>query len=136
MKELMSTNIYDVKDEILICGKCLKDVNEIGYNKLLSICPNVYGVCLQETHIDMLISKITAMISTGKIKKIIFASVDGSPHCVQLHYIRKEINRRIKHLEYEIKNYVLLNDEIIEIDENTISLSKNLAMIKKLSNNM
>jgi hypothetical protein len=135
MKELMSTNIYDVKDEILICGKCIKDINKNVYNKLLEICPNVYGACLQETHIDMLISKITAMISTGKIKKIIFASVDGSPHCVQLHYIRKEINRRIKNLNYEIKNYVLLNDEIIEIDENTISLSKNLAVIKKLSNN-
>jgi len=39
----------------------------------------------------MAITKISGMIRTGKIKNIIFATVDKSPHCVQVHYIRNEL---------------------------------------------
>jgi len=94
------------------------------------MCPNIYGVCLEETHMNMIVSKITAMISTGKIKKIILVTVDGSPHCVQLHYIKKEILRRITNFDYQIKNYVIVDNNLIEIDSDTISLSKNLSNLQ------
>ena len=34
--------------------------------------------------------------------------------------------------EVNITNYVVVNDELIEIDSNIISLSKNLSKIKKM----
>jgi len=130
MKNLMSTNIYDVTDEILICGKCVEQVQPDGYKKLLDMYPNIYGVCLEETHMNMIVSKITAMISTGKVKKIILVTVDGSPHCVQLHYIKKEILRRITNFDYQIINYVIVDNNLIEIDSDIISLSKNLSNLQ------
>ena len=35
--------------------------------------------------------RIIDRIRTNKIKRIVFASVDRSPHCVQLHYIQEEL---------------------------------------------
>lgn len=81
----------------------------------------------------MAITKISGMIRTGKIKNIIFATVDKSPHCVQVHYIRNELEKMMNLNNINIVNYVVVNDELIEIDSNLISLSKSLAKLKNIS---
>lgn len=78
----------------------------------------------------MAITKICGMIRTGKIKKIIFASVDKSPHCIQLHYIQDEIRKVMDIKNIVIENYVVADDKLTKISPEIISLSKNL---KKLS---
>ena len=93
MKDLLKTNIYDVSETIVIVGSCLPNMQPKGFEKLKSISDNVYDICLEQTHINMAITKIGGMIRTGKTKNIIFASVDKSPHCVQLHYIRNELEK-------------------------------------------
>ena len=80
----------------------------------------------------MAITKISAMIRTKKVSNIVFATVDKSPHCVQVHYIRNELEKMMDLKEVNITNYVVVNDELIEIDSNIISLSKNLSKIKKM----
>ena len=64
----------------------------------------------------MAITKIGGMLRTGKIHRIIFAIVDKSLHCIQMHYIQ---------------------DELKEITSEIIFLSKNLSELKKknLKNN-
>lgn len=71
------------------------------------------------------------MLARGKIKQMIFVSVDKSPHCVQLHYIVKELENAIDLSEIEIKNYVAVDNKLIEIPLNVISLSKNLSKLKE-----
>ena len=78
----------------------------------------------------MAITKICGMIRTAKIKKIIFASVDKSPHCIQLHYIQDEIRKVMDIKNIVIENYVVADNELTKISPKIISLSKNL---KKLS---
>ena len=126
MKSLMKSNIYDVDDTIIIIGSCLKNMQPNGYEKLQKISTNIYELCLEEIHINMAITKIGGMLRTNKIKKIIFASLDRSPHCIQLHYIQDELNKMMNLSNIEIENYVVVNDELIKIDAKTISLSKNL----------
>lgn len=126
MKELMKSNIYDVDKTIIIVGSCLKNMEPNGFKKLEKISNNIYEVCLEENHINMVITKVGGMIRTGKIKKIVFASVDKSPHCIQLHYIQDELKKMMNLEEIEIDNYVVVNDELIKIEPEIISLSKNL----------
>ena len=64
------------------------------------------------------------MLARGKVKKIIFATVDKSPHCVQLHYVIKELENAINISNIEIINYVAVNDKLNEIPLEVISLSK------------
>ena len=71
------------------------------------------------------------MLARGKVKKIIFATVDKSPHCVQLHYVIKELENAIDISNIEIINYVAVNDKLNEIPLEVISLSKYLSKLKE-----
>ena len=134
MKELMKSNIYDVSETIIVVGSCLKNMQLDGYEKLQKISTNIYELCLEETHINMAITKIGGMLRTNKIKRIIFASVDKSPHCIQLHYIQDELRKMMNLPNIEIENYVVVNNELIKISPEVISLSKNLKELTNLKN--
>ena len=131
MKELMKTNIYDVEDTVIIVGSCLKYMQPKGFDKLKEISNNIYELCLEETHINMAITKIGGMLRTEKIHKIIFATVDKSPHCIQMHYIQDELKKMMNIDNIDIKNYVVVDNELEEITLEIISLSKNLLKLKK-----
>lgn len=131
MKELMKSNIYDVDETIIIVGSCLKKMQPIGFRKIEEISTNLYEVCLEETHINMAVTKIGAMLRTGKIRKMIFASVDKSPHCTQLHYIQQELRKMMNLEGIIIENYVIVENELIKIEPEIISLSKNLSKLEK-----
>ncbi len=135
MREIMKTNIYDVSDTIIIVGSCLKYMQPEGFKKLKVISDNIYELCLEETHINMAITKVGGMLRTGKIKKLLFVSVDKSPHCIQLHYIQDELKKMMNIENIDIKNYVVVNNELEEITPEIISLSKNLSKLKNVINN-
>lgn len=131
MKDLMKTNIYDVNEISIIVGSCIKNIEPEGFKKLEEISDNILEICLEQTHINMAISKICGMLRTQKIKKLIFASVDKSPHCIQLHYIQEELRKIMDINDISIRNYVVVDNKLIEINQETISLSKNLSKLKE-----
>ena len=133
MKLLLRTNIYDTDETIIIIGSCLKQMQPEAYDKLSKISTNIYEFCPEENHINMAITKVGGMLRTGKIKRIIFATVDKSPHCIQMHYIQDELKKMMNLSDIEIKNYVCEYGNLFEIFPETISLSKNLS---KLQNNL
>ena len=134
MKEVMTTNIYDIDETIIIVGTCLKNMQPEGYKKLEKISKNIYNLCLENTHVNMAITKIGGMIRTGKVHNIIFATVDESPHCIQMHYIQDELREMMNLENVNIKNYVVVNDELIEISPKLILLSKKLSELKEKVN--
>lgn len=134
MKEVMTSNIYDIDETIIIVGTCLKYMQPEGYKKLKKISKNIYNLCLENTHINMTITKIGGMIRTRKVHNIISATVDESPHCIQMHYIQDELREMMNLENINIKNYVVVNDELIEISPKLILLSKNLSELKKKVN--
>ena len=133
MKRLMDSNIYDTSSTIVIVGSCLKNMQPEGFEKLKKISSNIYELCLEETHVNMAITKVGGMLRTGKVSELIFASVDKSPHCIQLHYIQDELRNLMDLSNKKNKNYVVSNNELVEVSEDVISLSKNLTKINALS---
>ena len=134
-KELMKTNIYDVSDTIVIVGSCVKNMQPQGFEKIKLISNNIYEICMEETHVNMAITKVAGMLRTGKIENLIFATVDKSPHCIQLHYIQDELRKIMDIKKVNIKNYVIVDNELEEIKPEIIALSKNLSGLKKFLNN-
>ena len=132
MKEVMNSNIYDVKETIVIVGSCLKNVQPLGFEKLKEMSEHIYEICLEETHVNMAITKIGGMLRTGIVKHLIFASVDRSPHCTQLHYIQDELVKMMDISHIRISNYVVVDNELIELNPKTIALSKNFKELVKL----
>ena len=130
-KPLMETNVYAIKGNVLVVGACLPDVFPDAVKKLAEDADEVYTLCLETTHINMAITKLSAVFSTGWLKKLTFASVDRSPHCTQMHYIMYEIERTMKE-HIPVENYVVVDNEIIQVPESAIDLSKSLGKLAKM----
>ena len=79
----------------------------------------------------MVITKIIGMLSRVKVKKIIFATVDKSPHCIQMHYIENEIRKAMNINNIEFIHYVAVNNKLVKISNEAIRKSKSLAEIEK-----
>lgn len=135
MKDLLKSNIYDVDETIIIVGSCLPNMDKEAYKKLSKISDNIYDLCLESSHINMAITKVGGMLRTGKVRKIIFATVNKSPHCIQVHYIQDELRKMMNLDNIEIINYVADSGNLVEISKDTISLSKDLVKLEKEEQN-
>ena len=134
MKDLLKTNCFDVEETMVIVGSCLEQMQPNAFLELKNISNNIYDVCLEKDHLNMVVTKIIGMLARGKVKRLIFATVDKSPHCVQLHYVVKELENAIDLSNIEIVNYVAVDNKLIDIPIDVISLSKNLSKLKEKLN--
>lgn len=130
MENLLSTNVFDTKEDMIIVGTCLKNMQPKAYKCLEELSNNLYEVCLEETHMNMVVTKVIGILARKKVKKLIFATVDKSPHCIQLHYIIKEIENMMDTKNIIIESYVAVDDTLVKIPLDIISLSKNLNTLK------
>lgn len=132
MKELLKTNCFDTSETMVIMGSCLPAMQPKAYEQLKEISQNIYEICLEETHLNMAVTKMIGMIARGTVKKLVFATVDKSPHCVQLHYIIKELENMMNLEGIKIENYVAKDNQLVQIPVEVISLSKNLTQLKEI----
>ena len=128
MDALLTTNIYEPAGSVLIFGTCLPKMEPEAFETLAAQADCSYCLCLEESHINMAVTKLGAMASTGKITKMVYATVDRSPHCTQLHYIDHEI-RRMMELKFETEHYVVADGLIYPISLEAIERSKTLRTI-------
>ena len=131
MKDLLKTNCFDTQETMIIVGSCLDRMQPEAFKELEQISNNIYDVCLEKEHLNMVVAKIIGMLARGKIKKLVFATIDKSPHCVQLHYVVKELENAIDISNIEIINYVAVDNKLVKIPIEVISLSKNLSKLKE-----
>lgn len=131
MKDLLKTNCFDVPEVMIVVGSCLKAMQPKAYEELEKISSDIYEVCLEKEHLNMVVTKMIGMVARKGIKKLIFATVDKSPHCVQLHYIVKELENAMDLSDIEIVNYVAVDNKLVEIPLEIIGLSKSLAKLKE-----
>lgn len=124
MKDLLKTNVFDVEEIMIVVGSYLSSMQPKAYEELEKISNNIYEVCLEKEHMNMVVTKIIGMLARGKVKELIFATVDKSPHCVQLHYVVKELENAINLENINIKNYVAVDNRLVEIPMEIIGLSK------------
>ena len=131
MKEprpLMETNVYSVKGRVLVAGSCLPEVEPEAFARLAAEADQVYSLCLETPHINMAVTKLSDIFGTGQLEKLVLASVDRSPHCTQLHYIKHEIER-IQPKHVPVEDYVVSKGRIVPVPDAAIELSKSLARL-------
>ena len=58
MKNLLETNVYDVGETMIIAGTCLKYMQPKAYEELEKMPGEIYEVCLEATHVNMVITKL------------------------------------------------------------------------------
>ena len=69
MKDLLKTNCFDIQETMIIIGSCLPNMQPEAYKELEKISNNIYEVCLEKEHLNMVVTKIIGMLARGKVKK-------------------------------------------------------------------
>ena len=132
MKALLETNVYSLRGRVLIAGSCLPEVWPAAFAELAARADQVYSLCLENSHINTALAKLTAVLGTGQVESLCFAGVDRSPHCTQLHYIPHEIERVLpEHVPME--HYVCTEEGAIPVTKEAVELSKSLAKLSKMT---
>ena len=66
MKDLLKTNCFDIQETMIIIGSCLPNMQPEAYKELEKISNNIYEVCLEKEHLNMIVTKIIGMLARGK----------------------------------------------------------------------
>ncbi|MEM2145764.1 MAG: hypothetical protein QW279_10410 [Candidatus Jordarchaeaceae archaeon] len=91
--------------------------------------------CLELEHINMLVYKIAYMLRLDTPpQSISILTVDGSPHCIQLHYAVEEA-KKISGSNIEVKHFVIYKGEVQEVPSQTVKKSRYLGKFHKTITN-
>ncbi len=91
------------------------------------------SACLQEQHMDNLGFKLATLLLYQPLKEITVLSIDGSPHCVQLHALAEQA-KRISKSAVHIRHYVIEEGKLFEVTSDTVKTARHLSHIRKLEN--
>ncbi|MHA1506845.1 MAG: hypothetical protein ACTSR0_06685 [Candidatus Asgardarchaeia archaeon] len=130
-KDLIKTNSGDrslIEGGIwLIYSHCLEDKIPESFKEkfdtLLKVCPESY-------HMNMIETKLASMISIRKPDTLAILTVDGSPHCIQLHYVGEDIRKYFR-IDVKLKHYIY-KEGINEVSEDAVKTSRYLSKIERL----
>jgi hypothetical protein len=128
---ILEQNIYnpDFKDKFLLIGSCIETMYPEILEKYKKKWGNCFSICLEQFHYNQLHSKLVAILSLGNTKNVGFFTVDGSPHCVQVHFVSKYLKRELKN-DIEFKHYVInKNKEVFEVSLEQIDSSRDFSRI-------
>ena len=136
VKHLMRINVGDErlrkKGKLLLVGSCTDRFPDI----VNEVCEKngghfVLQVCLEETHANQAGFKIGSIVRYSDIKKITVLTVDGSPHCVQLHYTVEDIKRHFTP-DIETVHFVIEKGKLFEITADVVKRSRHLSKIQMM----
>ncbi len=134
IKDFLSTNIGTReimnKKKLLLYGTCMAEkhpniLEEYAEGRV------ALAVCLERDHMNMIAFKLVTMVKSAKLEEISVITVDGSPHCVQLHQTVSEVNRLFDDPP-STRYFVVEHSKIHEVDEKTVKTSRFLSKIEKL----
>ncbi len=132
LKPLLETNVYSLRGRVLLVGACLPEVWPEAFAALAQGADQIYSLCLENTHLNMAVTKLTAVLGAGQVTSLRLASVDRSPHCTQMHYIRHEIERVLPaHIPME--SFVCTAEGPVRVSEEAVELSKSLARLSRIT---
>lgn len=131
---LMETNagshLLKREGKWLIIGTCVilehpQIIKEIAekYDTLLHVCPESF-------HMNMIETKLAAMVKIRNPKEIGIITVDGSPHCVQLHYIAEDLLKYFKE-DFEVKHFVISSKKVYHISSESVKTSRHLRKVER-----
>jgi hypothetical protein len=83
-------------------------------------------VCLEREHFNMTCLKLASIIARVPIEEIVILTVDGSPHCIQLHFMIDEVEK-ITGKKLNVKHIVIYKGKDVEIDRKTIKKARYLS---------
>jgi hypothetical protein len=131
--ELMAVSVtspYLKGKDLLIYSKCLPT----EYPKVFEAVvggKTALRVCMSEEHLDKVGFKIATIMAYAKPASVTILTMDGSPHCTQLHVVAEQA-KRIAQADVNMRHLVIERGVLIEVSSQTVYLSRHLSKIEEL----
>jgi len=133
--ELLSLNassrLLRERRRLLIYGKCL-EVERPGLIEQLSVGAVAAWACPERDHINVIALKVASMLARVELEELTVVTVDGSPHCVQLHHAVEEAIKVSKRGDLRVRHLVSHGEKVIEVSERAIKVARYLSKIERL----
>ncbi len=134
IEDFMTVSVSDrrirERKRLLLYSTCL--TRSAANLDLVSSFSNDYvsfSVCLESTHMNMVGFKLLGTAIRTGLKEVAALTVDGSPHCIQLHYVLEEVARVLPDLN--VRHMVVSKGHVIEINPRTVRNSRYLARLEE-----
>ncbi len=132
---LMSTNCASkrlrISKKLLLCGSCVKEEHPEIFSQFTTGRIALL-VCMEETHMNMVGLKLFDMFDMVKPEEVVVLTPDGSPHCVQLHYVVEDVKKRLRLDGLRVEHYVVDRGKIYKVSAESVKVSRYLRKIEKL----
>lgn len=126
--EVNAGSRYVRGENVLIYGSCIESEHP-WILKETSEDRNLFSICLEKEHMNAVVYKLATMFRlSNPPNEFTVLTVDGSPHCVQLHYAVEEACKLTGH-KIPIKHLVIFNGKVVDISPNVVKLSRYLGKI-------
>lgn len=115
--------------DVLIYGSCIPAEHPEAFREV-STGRTALSACLEAEHMNMLVYKLAYMFKLkAPPKSVTVLTIDGSPHCVQLHYTVQEA-LRISGVEIPVVHLVIADGRVVEVSPEAVKRSRWLSKIK------
>jgi len=116
--------------DLLIYSKCLPAEHPEVFEKVVE-GKAALRVCMSEEHLDKVGFKIATIIAYADPSSITILTMDGSPHCTQLHVVAEQA-KRMTRADTRVRHLVVEKGALIEASSQAVYLSRHLSKIEEL----
>ncbi len=115
----------------MIVSRCL----ETEHPEILREFIDNYAIltaCPEAEHINMIGFKLLSILARSSYEELAVLTVDGSMHCIQLHYLLEELEKILSDKMPKRRHLVFERGKIIEISPDLVKVSRYLTKIFRL----
>lgn len=116
--------------KLLVYGSCVREeypqiFESLGEGRVqLSACP-------EAEHINIIALKLSSMLARVGLEEVAVLTVDGSPHCVQLHHAVEEA-ARVTGSRASVYHYVIEGGRAVQVSREAVKTARYLSRVDKL----
>ncbi|RLF06903.1 MAG: 4Fe-4S ferredoxin [Thermoprotei archaeon] len=133
-RKLMDVNVASREirrlRRVLLYGTCVRD----EYPSIFETYAEgrvPLAVCMEETHFNLVALKLASMAIRVKLEELVVLTVDGSPHCIQLHMAVEEVDKIVGGLPR--KHVVVEEGRAHEIEPEYVRIARYLTKVRRLA---
>jgi len=136
-ENLMSINVGDrrlrEKGQLLLVGSCMNSrfPNIVEEYREKDGGQAVLHVCLEEMHVNHAGFKIGSIIRYSGMNRVTVLTVDGSPHCVQLHFVVEDLKSHFTP-DIETAHFVVEKGKVHQVSPKAVKRARHLSKLESM----
>ena len=122
------------RKKLLLYGACI----EQEYPDILQQYSNqyaMYPICMEAEHFNIVGFKLAGTLSRCPPKELVVFTVDGSPHCLQLHHVVEEAIKVTK-ANTKVIHLVIHEGKVHEIPNEVVKIARYLHKVLNMYNRL